>query len=200
MMVHARTFREDLWYRINMFPILLPRLSERVEDIPALAKQFAKKAAANLGLPPVELGSADIAQLIEYAWPGNIRELQAVMDRAVILGRGIKIDIASAIGIGQLPRRQPATESLEPTFYEVIPESPSAMVPIPVPDSKDSEVVGRVGPLDEAIKRHIERALVSSNGQIEGRRGAAILLRINPHTLRAKMRKLGIHWDVFRQP
>ena len=211
-MVHQRTFREDLWYRINMFPILLPRLCERIEDIPALARHFAKKAAANFGLPYVELLSNDIKQLIEYRWPGNIRELQAVMDRAVILGRGNKLDIEAALGIGISTRYEPVVESDEPTFYEVIPEQPMRKVlessepSLPPPDfessppsphattSKQLDLVA----LDQAIREHIERALVLANGQIEGKKGAAHLLNINPHTLRAKMRKLGIDWNHYR--
>ncbi len=88
IMVHNRTFREDLWYRINVFPILLPGLRERVEDIPALVRHFAKRAAEKFGLHYVEPSLAEIKQLMNYRWPGNIRELQAVIDRAVILGGG----------------------------------------------------------------------------------------------------------------
>jgi hydrogenase-4 transcriptional activator len=198
-MVHKRTFREDLWYRINMFPILLPRLCERIEDIPALAKHFAKKAAANFGLPYVELGATEIKQLIDYRWPGNIRELQAVIDRAVILGRGTRLDVDNALGIGISQHYEPAAESDEPTFYEVIPEQSVRPAPRPIA-SANSPVASadNFESLDESIRRHIEKALVLANGQIEGKRGAAQLLNINPHTLRAKMRKLGIPWNAFR--
>jgi hydrogenase-4 transcriptional activator len=197
-MVHERSFREDLWYRINMFPILLPRLCERIEDIPALAKHFARKAAASFGMPFVEPTSTDIEKLIEYHWPGNIRELQAVMDRAVILGRGIRLDITTALGIGISQRYQPAPPSDEPTYYEVIPE---ARLPMPphLEQPKSTVEEGRIESLNESIKRAIERALLVSNGQIEGKRGAANALKINPHTLRAKMRKLGIRWSDYRR-
>lgn len=197
-MVHERTFREDLWYRINMFPILLPRLCERVEDIPALAKHFARKAAASFGLPSVEPTAADVDKLIRYHWHGNIRELQAVMDRAVILGRGVRLDIATALGIGISQRNQPAPASDEPTYYEVIPE---ARLPMPTPSEQPKSIVeeGRNESLNESIKRAIERALLVSNGQIEGKRGAANALKINPHTLRAKMRKLHIRWSDYRR-
>jgi len=197
-MVHGKTFREDLWYRINMFPILLPRLCERLGDIPALAKHFVRKAAASFGFPYVELSISDIDRLLEYHWPGNIRELQAVIDRAVILGRGVKLDIATALGIGLTQRFTPAVpESDEPTFYEVIPETPASRLAAPVsPAISTSDT--RVDSLNEAIRRHIERALILAKGQIEGKRGAAQQLNINPHTLRAKMRKLGIRWSDFR--
>ena len=202
-MVHQRTFREDLWYRINVFPILLPRLSERREDIPELARHFARKASASFGITYVEPTYSDIDQLIEYHWPGNIRELQAVIDRAVILGRGVRLEIATSLGLGQQPRYTPAPDNNEPTFYEVIPESVPPMGSVvatptaspPIGSGNDA----RIESLNESMKRHIERALLACNGQIEGKRGAADTLRINPHTLRAKMRKLGIRWSDYRK-
>jgi transcriptional regulator with GAF, ATPase, and Fis domain len=205
-MVQQRSFREDLWYRINMFPILLPRLCERIEDIPALARHFARKAATKFGLPYVDLNPADIKQLIDYRWPGNIRELQAVMDRAVILGRGTHLDISNALGLGSAPKYDIGVASDEPTFYEVIPEQivkPSHL-PHPSPTGRSEPVrISESEPLltlDKAVRRHIECALRKARGQIEGKRGAAKLLNINPHTLRAKMRKLGIEWGAYREP
>ena len=194
-MVHRRAFREDLWYRINMFPILLPGLRERVEDIPSLARHFARRAAERFGLHYVEPSLTDIKQLMDYRWPGNIRELQAVIDRAVILGGGTHFDVTKSLGNALI---QPSFQtSDEPTFYEVIPESRFAS---PV-QSKSSEVEDDVpvDSLDAAIVRHIKRALAATSGQIEGGRGAANMLGINPHTLRAKMRKLKIDWDQFRR-
>lgn len=196
VMVHEKTFREDLWYRINMFPILLPRLCERIEDIPALARHFARKAANRFGLPHVEPGMAELKQLVDYRWPGNIRELQAVIDRAVILGGGTKLDVGKSLGNSFMqPTYSPPAQD-EPTFYEVIPESPPRITP--VAERKIPDDPGQIDSLAQAITGHIERALVSANGQIEGKRGAAKLLGVNPHTLRAKMRKLGIDWNRFR--
>ena len=202
-MVHQRTFREDLWYRINLFPILLPRLSERIEDIPTLTRHFARKAAAKLGLPNAQPSLSDIDRLLKYPWPGNIRELQAVIDRAVILGRGQHLDIATALGSGFTLPTRPAQASEEPTFYEVIPESSYLPQPPPAPEisstpPKPPGVDSAILPLNEMIKQHIEKALLRSEGQVEGKRGAARILQINPHTLRAKMRKLGIRWADFR--
>ena len=201
-MVQQRTFREDLWYRINMFPLLLPRLCERVEDIPALARHFARRAASKVGLPFDDLNPAEIKQLIEYRWPGNIRELQAVMDRAVILGRGTHLEIANALGLGTAPKYDMGVESDEPTFYEVIPEQIVRQI-TPSESRQESTKVSESNPLltlDDAVRKHIERALLKARGQIEGRRGAAKILDINPHTLRAKMRKLGIDWSIYREP
>ncbi|MFN6400068.1 MAG: sigma-54 interaction domain-containing protein [Planctomycetota bacterium] len=201
-MVHQRTFREDLWYRINLFPILLPRLCERLEDIPSLTKHFARKAAAKLGLPYAEPTSSDVDRLLKYSWPGNIRELQAVVDRAVILGRGHHLDFATALGASFTLPTRPDRSSDEPTFYEVIPESsylqPTSVLPSVTNQLPAQERDAQWLPLDEVIKQHIEKTLVKCKGQVEGKRGAARILQINPHTLRAKMRKLGIRWADYR--
>jgi transcriptional regulator with GAF, ATPase, and Fis domain len=195
-MVKAATFREDLWYRVNVFPILLPRLSERIEDIPALARHFAHRAASRFGLPLAEPTPADLQALITYPWPGNIRELGAVIDRAAILGNGERLEVAKALGFSAPPVSQisPAPQAM-PTLYEVIPE---ATQPLVAPGRASPETSAAVGTLDVAMKQHIERALISAQGRIEGRRGAAALLNINPHTLRARMRKLGIAWSRYR--
>jgi hydrogenase-4 transcriptional activator len=187
-MVKNGTFREDLWYRINVFPILLPRLRERIEDIPALARHFARRAANRFGLPAAEPTAADLNLLVSYAWPGNIRELGAVIDRAAILGNGERLDVASALG-GHSAQARPALAAVGPTLYEVIPEPPAKAAPDEAPT---------IVTLNAAMKQHIERALVATRGRIEGRGGAADLLGINPHTLRARMRKLQVDWARFR--
>ena len=184
-MVKSGTFREDLWYRINVFPILLPRLRERVEDVPALARHFAQRAATRFGLAYVEPSAADLQRLLGYHWPGNIRELAAVIDRAAILGNGQRLDVARALGVDSSAYR-PAAAIVGAT----------AALPIDEPGVGDE--MQHVGRLDLAMKGHIERALVATRGKIEGRGGTADLLGINPHTLRARMRKLGIEWSKFR--
>ena len=195
-MVHQKTFREDLWYRINMFPILLPRLCERTNDIPALVRHFARKAAHRFGLTYVEPGPSELKRLVDYRWPGNIRELQAVIDRAVILGGGTSLEVNKSLGNSFMQPMMSQQQIDEPTFYEVIPESFTPIMHIQPSQQSTDDVP--LDLLDIAITRHIECALLSTNGQIEGNRGAAKLLGINPHTLRAKMRKLKIDWDQFR--
>jgi transcriptional regulator with GAF, ATPase, and Fis domain len=179
-MVKENSFREDLWYRIAVFPILLPPLRERRGDIPALAQHFAERAAIRFGLAPVVPGQADIELLQNYDWPGNIRELGAVIDRAAILGNGQSLEIAAALGL-------------------TMPRAPDATVV-----DTDTQAFrlrsGRIAPLNEATRVHIEAALRATHGRIEGPRGAARILQINPHTLRARMRKLKIDWSAFRQP
>lgn len=179
-MVKAGTFREDLWYRINVFPILLPRLRERTEDIPALTSHFARRAANRFGLAYVEPSSTDLQLLTNYPWPGNIRELGAVIDRAAILGNGQRLEIAAALGAGG-PILVPSPDQ-QPNIGIVNEALPIALAT-----------------LDAAMKAHIERALTATRGRVEGKRGAAKILGINPHTLRARMRKLGIRWDEFRE-
>ncbi|MBU6275379.1 MAG: sigma-54 dependent transcriptional regulator [Planctomycetes bacterium] len=191
-MVTERSFREDLWYRINVFPILLPTLRERREDIPALVRHFAHRAAVRFGLPEVDPTSADLLLLGEYDWPGNIRELGAVIDRAAILGGGRRLDVAAALGLGRRP--PPPAPATDPTLFEVVPEGvPPASAAEPAPSAAD------IVPLAVAMRRHVERALAATRGRIEGPRGAAALLQINPHTLRARMRKLGIDPGRFRE-
>ncbi len=172
-MVRDGRFREDLWYRIAVFPILLPPLRERPDDIPELAAHFAERAAVKFGLSPAMPTPSDIAALCAYSWPGNIRELGTVIDRAALLGEGRRLEIAAALGFDK---------KVSGTFSEKVP---------------DTFLIE--GTLDDAIRRHIVAALEKTRGRIEGRRGAAALLDVNPHTLRARMRKLGVDWATFRE-
>jgi transcriptional regulator with GAF, ATPase, and Fis domain len=172
-MVQDGHFREDLWYRINVFPIQLPALRERPQDIPAMATHFALRAAERLGLTPRLPTPEQMDRLIDYPWPGNVRELAAVIERAAILGDGRSLAIERALGTGPI----------SPT--------PAASAPSQVPTME-------IEPLETVNRRHIERALVQTLGRIEGPFGAARLLGINPETLRGRMRKLGIDPRGFR--
>ncbi len=107
-MVGQGTFREDLWYRIAVFPILIPALRERSQDIPALAHHFAQRAAVKLGLPPRLPNDHDIALLRTYAWPGNVRELTTVIERAALLGEGSRLAVAAALGLATTRTSSPA--------------------------------------------------------------------------------------------
>jgi len=176
-MVREGRFREDLWYRLAVFPIDLPPLRQRPEDIPDMARHFAQRAAVRFGLAPIAPSPDDIRLLVSYPWPGNVRELGAVIDRAAILGDGRSLEVATALGV-----QNSTKPAAGPT-----PASPTAP-----PD-------GKVVSLDEAMRDHILRALRATHGRVEGVHGAARLLKINPHTLRARMRKLRIDWAKFRQ-
>jgi DNA-binding NtrC family response regulator len=116
----------------------------------------------------------DVRVLVGYHWPGNVREMAAVMDRAVLIGQGMTLNVAAALG---QDADRPAP-------------SPVAATALPAR--------GPIDPLDVVIRRHIESALRETRGRVEGPNGAARLLAINPHTLRARMRKLRIDWNGFR--
>ena len=170
--VRDGAFREDLWFRVAVFPIPLPPLRERLQDIPALAAHFSLRAAERLGLPPRMPDAADLALLAAYPWPGNVREFASVIERAAILGDGRRLEVARALGVA--PVRTP------------VPVMPMSADPAPLL------------PLASATRQHIEAALTKSHGRVEGPFGAARLLDMNPHTLRSKMRKLGIDGKAFR--
>jgi DNA-binding NtrC family response regulator len=130
--------------------------------------------------------------LCAYPWPGNVRELGAVIDRAAILGDGKTLEIAKALGIGPvLPVGRSGYGNGSANGLTSVDRSSN--------DGLAASANGRAFPtLDTAMARHIEAALKQTAGQIEGETGAAALLGINPHTLRARMRKLGIPWQQFR--
>jgi transcriptional regulator with GAF, ATPase, and Fis domain len=187
-MVAEGGFREDLWYRLAVFPIHVPPLRERPEDIPPLATHFALRAAARFGTSPRVPSPEELNQLLDYAWPGNVRELAAVIERAVILGEGRGLEVGTALGLGRSTR-----EASAPTV-----SSAPARLPEPAPDRRNASPSAPFPTLDDALRAHIEAALARTRGRIEGVRGAAALLDINPHTLRARMRKLRIEWQRFR--
>lgn len=186
-MVGEGRFREDLWYRICVFPVHLPPLRERPQDIPELATHFALRAARRLGLAAALPTPRDLALLVAYSWPGNVRELMSVIERAAILGEGRQLELGKALGspTAAVPPSPIQVSDLGPPTIV----APSGLGAPPVADQT----------LDGAMVRHIEAALTASLGRIEGPFGAARRLRINPHTLRARMRKLGIDWKGYRQ-
>jgi len=177
-MVSGGRFREDLWYRLAVFPIQIPPLRDRIDDIAPLAAHFALRAAKRLGTTPLVPAPEDNEVLVMYTWPGNVRELAAVIERAAILGNGHRLEIAKALGVDAHvapEHRMPAT-------------APAA-APL---------ALGEFASLDAAVGRHIEQALARTRGRIEGPDGAARLLGMNPNTLRGRMRKLGIDRKRFR--
>jgi len=175
-MVETQTFREDLYYRLSVFPIVIPPLRDRPSDIRAFADYFAERAANRFGVRPVPVSDDDVRLLAAYRWPGNVREMAAVMDRAVLIGQGRLLAVGPALG-------QVATTSAPAIGGGAVAES---------------EAPTTIAPLNEVMKRHIELALRHTHGRIEGVHGAARILKINPHTLRARMRKLKIVWKDFR--
>jgi transcriptional regulator with GAF, ATPase, and Fis domain len=322
-MVEAREFRDDLFYRISAFPLVIPPLRERSGDIPELARYFAARAARRFELRPVAIDAHDLELLLDYPWPGNVRELASVIDRAVLLGEGRRVDIARSLHLspraamsrsthtdhappgaaapratsasslpyapasassgsgatgstslvpgrasaswgpgaantssvpghapssipghapssipghapssmpGHAPSSMPghAPSSMPGHAPSSMPgHAPSSMpghAPSSIPGHAPSSIPGHapssvsgpgafaaphapahaphehapIEPLDDVIRRHIEHALAVCKGRIDGPFGAAQRLAINPHTLRARMRKLGINWRRHR--
>lgn len=178
--VVKRTFRDDLWYRLAVFPIRLPALRERPEDIPALAKHFAKLASKQFGLRTVMPTPEDIGVLKSYQWPGNVRELASVIDRAAILGGGRRLEVHAALGILDGRCTEPEREKV-------------------VRSGAPCKVQREFKTLAEIQQEHITAVLEELHGRIDGPHGAARRLGIHPSTLRAKMRKLGISWRSYRR-
>ncbi|MDR2172018.1 MAG: sigma 54-interacting transcriptional regulator [Planctomycetaceae bacterium] len=303
-MVNEGLFREDLWYRVSVFPIRIPPLRERKEDLAELAFYFAKRATIKFGLPEINIKREDIDVLRIYDWPGNVRELGAVIDRAVLLGEGRRLAIAESLhelgldgdvnfdpvvitqsknadgqdvdrfnkiaeeynksnksnksknkitiknnnadlgkynidgngiddgiddGIGnsidddvdeqknlsqknkrknskrkKTIQQQNQIDPVIPNQLSVNPDSNLNQTEIVEISDKQSDVQNETAfdnflSLEDATRRHIEAALELTDGIIEGHNGTASLLKINPHTLRAKMRRLGIDWSKYRK-
>ena len=164
-MVKTNQFREDLWFRLNVFPIWLPPLRERKIDIPALIQHFINLKSKELKLPAIPtLTPGAVDPLMEYHWPGNVRELQNIVERALILNPN------GPICFGHLDIPQ-LSETAEKT-----------------------EQFSESGKLDDVITGHIREVLVKARGKIHGPDGAAKVLGINPSTLRNRMNKLGIKY------
>lgn len=163
-MVQKKLFRSDLWFRLHVFPIMIPPLRDRKEDIPALVSFFIEKKSKELRIPdPPNLAPGAIDTLMAYSWPGNIREFENVLERALILGKGNPL-----------------------TFDELVwEENDSKEQNLKM--QKDGFL-----PLNLIVLKHIKKALKISKGKVQGPNGAAEMLGLNPSTLRNKMIKLRI--------
>lgn len=168
------TFRSDLYYRLNVFPLTLPPLRDRVDDIPLLVHYFMGRYAAQIGRKLSRVPVDVMGRLTAYAWPGNVRELEHVIERAVILSPGPDLDVRP--------------EAL------AMPERHASPQPVAVPRPSPTAAAGDEAPvsLEEAERDHITAVLRKTAWRIEGPTGAARLLDMNPSTLRSRMKKLGI--------
>jgi formate hydrogenlyase transcriptional activator len=194
--IAAGRFRSDLFYRLHVFPIVIPPLRARPEDIPLLARHFVEQTGSRLkrSCHDIEPGSLD--RLVQYTWPGNVRELQNVIERAMILSRSALLEIKDLLipvgHIGQANAVPPSHRSDEPlapaTRREISAE-------VGTPTSY------RSFRLQDIERAHILQTLERTNWRIEGPWGAAKLLGLNPSTLRGRLRKLKIarpsHPTVF---
>ena len=168
--VRAGRFRADLFYRLNVVELRVPPLRERAGDIPQLAMFFLGRFAKKFGRPVETISPETMDRLVRYPWPGNIRELQNVIERGVVLSRGSALELDRAVLPSQAPSEAGAVGPAEPQ-----------------PTS-----AGLAATLEETERTHIVAALDRAEGVIEGPRGAAKILGIHPNTLRSRMEKLGI--------
>jgi formate hydrogenlyase transcriptional activator len=170
-MVGERQFRDDLYYRLNVFPITIPPLRERQEDIPLLIRFFASKFARRLKKRIEAIPATAVFALQQYHWPGNIRELENVIERAVILSSGTELQIP-------LHEMKLHTKTATATGAHGTPKFESA-----VPES---------GSLEAVEREHILRVLRETDWVVSGPNGAAATLGLKRTTLQARMKKLGI--------
>ena len=180
--VSAGRFRMDLYFRLAVFPLTLPPLRERPEDLPALASFFGQRAARKLGRPFKGLVDSALQEMRAYSWPGNIRELENVIEQAIILsdgqqplalGRSLASPLFGAGAAGGLPA--PATA-------------------LPPPPPRDLLAVTHLQ--QETERENFLRILVKTNGRVRGSGGAAELLHLKPTTLEYRMEKLGIRKTI----
>ena len=171
-MIKDGTFREDLYFRLNVFPIIIPPLRERTGDIPSLVQYFMQKKSREIGRKGIpSLAPGALEQLIAYPWPGNVRELENTVERTLILNQG------ELLAFHNLHILLKPELRIEQGVGSKIHSSPQR---------KDSLA------LDEVVSKHIRQVLDMAGSKVEGAGGAADLLQINPSTLRKRMRKLGI--------
>ncbi|MGC4081012.1 MAG: sigma 54-interacting transcriptional regulator [Vicinamibacterales bacterium] len=184
-MVDEGTFRRDLYYRLSVFPIDVPPLRERPEDIGPLVRHFARRFARELGRPLPAIAPATLTAFEEWAWPGNIRELQNVVERATILSRGGELRVPP----GAFPRG--GRERHAARIHEAA--SASANVAHAAPLAASSTAAS----LEDHQREMILAALRAANGIVAGPDGAAARLGLKRTTLQSKMRKLGITRPSF---
>ncbi|MBC6992329.1 sigma 54-interacting transcriptional regulator [Hymenobacter sp. BT491] len=183
--VSAGRFRMDLYFRLAVFPITLPPLRQRASDIPALATFFAQKAARKLGKSFKALSDRALQELQAYPWPGNIRELENVIEQSVILSDGQQPLVLGRPLTSSLfqPQAAPASPAGAPKC-----DAQPAQMPKDLLDIKQMQ--------RETEREYILSVLVKTNGRVRGSGGAAELLKLKPTTLEYRMEKLGIRKTI----
>ncbi len=170
-LVEQQKFREDLYFRLNVFPIHSPALRERIDDIPLLVKHFIDKVCLRFNKPQPQVSIAQMQYLQQYQWPGNIRELENIIERQLILAKSNKINFDF------LAKEIPTSKAKISTF------------------AKDSLLNAQQQ--KELEKHNLENALAQCKGKIYGEDGAAQLLGLPPTTLASKLKKFAINKRLF---
>jgi PAS domain S-box-containing protein len=170
--IAAGSFRSDLFFRLNVFPVNLPPLRARVEDIPLLVRFFVQKYGSKIGRRVESIEASAMDRLTRYPWPGNIRELENIVERALILSNSTTLSIdADVLGDTGLPALAAGAQ---------------------VPHEDHAAASGGAADLNSVQRDHILSTLRSANWVVEGESGAALRLGMKPATLRHRMKKLGI--------
>ena len=164
--VQSGGFRSDLYYRLNVVPLRVPALRERRFDIPEMVMAFLHQSAKRMGKPVQSVSRETMSLLVDYSWPGNIRELQNVIERGVVLSKGSILTLGSDL----LPTDGSDTSVEEDSTAET----------------------NDIDSLEEVQRQHILRVLGRTGGVISGPRGAGAILHLHPNTLRSLMNRLGI--------
>jgi formate hydrogenlyase transcriptional activator len=179
--IRTGDFRSDLYYRLNVFPIDVPPLRDRRADIPHLAMFFLSRFSKRLGKNIQGMARETLDRLTSYSWPGNIRELQNVIERAVILAQGSVLE-------------------LEPDLVPFLTTASSSTtgdrsgVATPPTSRPPSSIT-----LEEMERGHIMSVLTQTRGVVEGPRGAAKILGLHPNTLRHRIQKLGLKRSTYHE-
>jgi PAS domain S-box-containing protein len=174
-MVARGRFREDLYYRLAVFPVALPPLRERVADIPLLVRSFLLRFARQAGRPIHDVTSEAMDELVSYRWPGNVRELQNVIERAVILARGPLVDLDALPDLSEGGEMHSLSDDISnahtPPVISLRPPAPT---------------------IDELERGYVAEVLAETSWVIEGERGAARRLGLHPNTLRSRLKRWGL--------
>ncbi len=180
--VQEKKFREDLYYRLNVFPITLPPLRDRKEDILLLAEHFLSQLREQPYYRDVYLSSQAADCLQHYTWPGNVREVQNIIRRSALVAGGKRIE-PEHLALGHSEGHQQDENDTKTALADSMKSNP---------ETEPANNLESFESLDAVISAHINRALQLCNGKIYGKNGAAALLQLKPTTLQSRMKKLGI--------